>query len=721
MKRPILPILICYILGILAYEYLLFNLSFFIFCIVILCLFYSIDKKKSILYFFIFCFSIFLIHIRIPILSLQNQEFFEGKIYQKKETKTGFNYYLRLKDININVEMYSEENFFEGNIIKIFGTIDTPSARNNFKTFNKTKYLKSKNIFFTIKPKHIDLIKNNMDLKYKIRSHISDFYEKNLNTQSYQFVNSMILGQQGDGDLFDTFQELGLSHILAVSGLHLNIIIKFLDKLGNKLKLKKKSYNIFIILLLIFYGYIIDFPISLIRALVMYIISTMAIYTNNIKDEFNSIFVSMLITLIINPFCIYSTAFYLSYCAIISIIYFSKNIKNIFKKIPDIFISTLSIQIGMFPILIYFFNSLNLLSLLVNAIIIPLISLVLTSAIGFLFIRIDALKFFIEGIFFIISKIIYPFHQISEIFRVEFPSWNFSEILIFYLIFYLIFNYRIIIYKINRNKKILYILLLPILILLKSVLLPTVLINIIDIGQGDSILLRSNNKKVLVDTGGNALTPEYSGKQFYDYLIKNGVRRINHLFITHSDIDHVGNLDYIIDKIKIDNLYANDDINYKTKNIPKNLKFKIENLNFTTILNGEDGKTPNDKSLVFLVEIFGKNLLLTGDIENGEEKIKIDGIIDFLKVAHHGSKHSTRDEFLENNIIINALISAGRNNNYGHPSNDTIERLTNEKAKIYRTDLQGNIEISINPLFYYIDFYNKRYDVFEFIFYKILI
>ena len=112
----------------------------------------------------------------------------------------------------------------------------------------------------------------------------------------------------------------------------------------------------------------------------------------------------------------------------------------------------------------------------------------------------------------------------------------------------------------------------------------------------------------------------------------------------------------------------------------------------------------NDSSVVLLLKVFNSNFLLTGDIEESEDKIMIKENIDFLKVAHHGSKYSTRELFLSNNKIKNAVISVGKNR-YGHPSQEVLSRLNSKNINILRTDIDGNIEIKISPYGYHIKSY----------------
>lgn len=718
MKRPILSIFIPFFIGIIIHEYLKINFNLIVFFIFLLYIFYMKIGKKSIILFSALIFSVLFTFLRYPNFHIDQRLQSTGEIYFVKENDFGNTYYVNVE--NTNFEFFDKNKYQEGDILKINAIIERPRGENNFKTFNKEKYLKSKSIFYSLNPIAISKIGENPRIKYQIREGVSNYYKSNLNKLSFQFVNSMFLGFQGEDEIFTEFKDLGLSHVLAISGLHLSIIIGFLDYLGIYFKLNKRIYSIFIILILIFYGYIIDFPVSLIRALVMYTISTIAIYTNNIRDKINDLILAALICLILNPFQIYSAGFYLSFISIFSITYIHKNMKRIFSNIPEIILISFSIQIGMLPLVLYFFNHINLLSIILNIFIVPIISISLTTSIAFLFIRIRILELLIDGSFIFIEQIIKVFSNIKENFMLINHSWNLTEIAMYYLVLYCIFNYRLIINHIKKNRRVLYLLLIIPILLIKNATIPVAKVNFIDVGQGDAVIIRTKDSDILFDTGGNALAKEYKGESFYKYLMKNGVRKLDAVFISHSDIDHAGNLDYIIDKIEIGNIFSNDSLKYKAKKLKIGHILKFGDLKVTVIAGDEKANTSNDKSLVLLAEIYGEKTLLTGDIENGEKSIKIKDKINYLKVSHHGSKHSTSDEFLSNNNIERAIISSGKNNRYGHPHDDVLKRLLSRNIEIYRTDSDGNIEINITPFTSHIKYYKKKYDIFEILFINLL-
>lgn len=678
MKRPIIFILIYYILGIIFYEFFDLNLNFYIFLLFIFLLFYSKNKKNAILMIIIIFISIISVYLRYPSNQVSKTKI-RAEIFRKEVKEFNIHYYLRYK--NFNILLKTSKDFALGDIVSFTEKLNKPKTSNNFNTFNKESYLKSKNVFYEVNSKIVSKIGHKNRLKYSIYNHLKEFFDENLNKISSSFMNSMILSEKSDNEMFDDFKDLGLSHVLAISGLHLNILILFLDSIGRRMKISKKYFGIFVIMFLIFYGYLVDFPISLIRALSMYVITMFAIYTNNIKDRYNTLFVSMLVSLIVNPFFIYSTGFYLSYITMFSIYYLPNKVSNLYKKIPKIFITPIAIQIGLLPFSIYFFNKINLLSIFTNILILPFVSVALLSGFTYIFIRLKLVSLFIEGIFCIVSLIISPFNVIKESFEITFPYSNVKMIVIYYLIIICILNYRMILYKFRKNKKLYLIFAIFPVILLKTFLLPYAVINVVDVGQGGAIMLRNKGITTLIDTGVNMFNPELSGRNLYDYLYKNGVTKIDNVFISHNDFDHMGNLQYLVSVMNIGKIYSNTLKNYNAKSLKNGEKINIGNASFKVILDGKNAKSSNDSSLVLLLKVFNSNILLTGDAEDKEKFIKNEDRIDFLKISHH----------------------------------QLLERLNNRNIKTFIIEKQGNIEIYINRYGYSIYPYKHKYDVVEFI------
>lgn len=265
-------------------------------------------------------------------------------------------------------------------------------------------------------------------------------------------------------------------------------------------------------------------------------------------------------------------------------------------------------------------------------------------------------------------------------------------------------------------------------------------IDFIDVGQGDSILLRTKEGNYLIDTGGNIFGDFDVGERILlPYLEKEGIFKLEGVFISHFDADHCKSLPYLIDNIIIENIYfgyeREDNIYYQQirqkafeKDIPVKLLKRGDKLtldgNTNIVVIGPDDVmmsslniSDNDLSLVLLLNYYNTNILFTGDIEGlGEKNVQynINTDIDFLKVPHHGSNTSSKDEFLN---VLNpnfGFISVGRNNNFGHPHEEVIRRYKDKNIQIYRTDEQGLINLRLNKDEYKITpFIKEKWSIME--------
>lgn len=719
MKRPVILLIILLLIGILIHEFIIVDFTLIFLIMLSTYIFYTKNAKNSIIYLIFILLGFYLAFFNTPQIKLDN-DILIGKITKAHYFDFSNSYEVKIiksKNYNhqFNIKLNSKKRFNENDEIKIVGKMGEITGSNNFKTFNNKRYYKSKKIFYQINSEKVFLVKSNSDnIKFKIRKNLSQYLDENLKYSS-PLVKSMILGFDYDGEMKEDFQEMGLAHILAISGLHINILISFLSFLGKILKIKRNLFSILIIMILIFYGYIIDFPISILRALIMYIINLIAINTQNVRDDLNNMLFAIFISLLINPFFIYATSFYLSYAAIFSIIYISKQLKRILN-INDFFLIPLAIQIGTFPFIIYYFNKINLISILANLIIIPLLSIFLIIAFIFSILHINFIAYILDGIYVFVNTIINGLDIFAEYFTLKYDSPDLLSIVLFFGFLYILFNYRILLLKSKKlkRKSKYFISFIAILFFAIKFFIPHTLINFVDVGQGDCILIRNAGQNFLFDTGGNPLNLKKSGEELHNYLIKNSIKKLDYVFISHNDLDHVGNLYYLVNNIKIDKIFGNYNEKIKMKSVKKGNLLKFKNMEIKVILDGENGESSNDKSLVLFVNNFNYKLLLTGDIEKSENLINIKEKIDFLKIAHHGSKYSTTNEFLNKHNIDNAFISVGKNT-YGHPAKETLQRLRKRNIEIYRTDTNGNIEIKIKPYGYFIDYYNKKYKIWELI------
>lgn len=233
-------------------------------------------------------------------------------------------------------------------------------------------------------------------------------------------------------------------------------------------------------------------------------------------------------------------------------------------------------------------------------------------------------------------------------------------------------------------------------------------VHIIDVGQGDSIFIQTlEDKRILIDAG-----DEEAEHTVYSYLKRRGVKKIDVLIATHPDTDHIGSMDYIIDKFKISHFYMPDaktdseafynlldsckEKNLKIEYLTKGDRLKIDSSTTMEILSPSTITDKNNlNSIVSLLNYKGYEFLFTGDAEKENESEILSSCnlpdIEFLKAGHHGSSSSSTDEFIEKLKPEAVAISCGYNNDYGHPHRSVLDTFRKNGAVVYRTDKNGSL------------------------------
>ena len=807
MKRPILIIAIGYIIGILGGLYLEKSMVLFLSYIAIIILIikrkkkWKIERYKRYIKLYINNNAMIILIIAAIISSLliyqKEKEYrniqnelsktetitIKGKI--KRETKTkeyGKIYKVQIEKITQNGKeikaqkknIYIQENKTKiklqyGDIIEVKGKYEEPESRRNYKGFDYKLYLKTKNILGTLKSTNIKKVSHKIEnpIEYiesksiKLSENLKQKANNILPQEIASIFIGIILGDRTEipEEAIENFRNANMSHILAVSGMHMSYLILLATQIIGKIVGKKQSYYISIILI-IEYMFLTGFSASIIRAGIMGIIliSSKIFYKNN--DVLTNIAISALIILLKNPYTILDLSFQFSYGGTIGIILFQKFISKNFlekiiksKKIIEIISVTISAQIIILPISIMQFNKLNIYFILTNLIIGFIIGPVM--ACGFIFLITLIINVKTAQIFSIILQIaIKTLILTSQIAKLPYsniylPTPNFIQIIIYFLsihifmFIYYIYNtknktqtvkrFRNIISmikfylkyrmtpKTKSRTKIISIIIIA-LIMVMQIIPKDLKVYFVDVNQGDStFIVTPKGKTILIDGGGSSYT-NVGKNTLLPYILDRGYTKIDIAIISHMDLDHCDGIIYLMDKIKIKTIiigkqYEESD-NYKRfvklakeKRIEVKIVEAGENINIERNVNLDilwpDSKNKisenaiNNNSLVFKLKYKKYSILFTGDIEEIAEKTILERYKNMLqstilKVAHHGSKTSTTPEFLKAVKPRYALIGVGKNNKFGHPSENTIKKLKEMKVKIFRTDELGEITIKMN-------------------------
>ena len=606
-------------------------------------------------------------------------------------------------------------NYKLGDIVTLTGTMNKPSNNRVFNLFNYKKYLKYENISYKFKIDNIKKISNNAKLRYKIKNIVISIIDKNV---AKGYLYTFILGNNKyiDSRVMDSYRINGISHLFAVSGMHVTLLSVILLKIFNKFKCK----NILVIFFLIFYMFLTDFSPSILRAGIMFIL----LYINkrlNLKiSTVNLMFILLTILIIIDKYIIFKVGFQYSYIISFYLILFNKIIQDGKNKISKLFRVSFIAFLSSIPITINNFFNINILSIILNIFFVPIISSVIfpLSLLSLLLSFIGPLLRVLINIFEYLSLFA------SKINILVFTMKKMSILII--IIYYIIISF--VLYKIQSKKYKFILILLMVLVLHNNInsFDNKKEITFIDVGQGDSALIKMpyNKSNILIDTGG---IKEYYKEEWtiknnnyslgedtiIAYLKSIGIKKLDYLILTHGDDDHLGEALTIINNIKVDNVIFNygsvnnnEEVIIKVLN-KKNIKYSfykdgnelnIYKYKLKFISPIKDYSNENDNSLVIYLDIDNYKFLFMGDASIKDEldiikKYKIN--VDVLKVGHHGSKTSSDYTFLNSIKPKYAVMSVGINNKFNHPSDATLDNLNKVNAKILRTDEMGSIKFKL--------------------------
>ena len=658
------------------------------------------QKYTFILFITFIIYALIITSIPMKTTYKENDSTFEGNILsiKKYDTKTSFIIKEKNKTEKILVNYYETiDKINLGDKVKIKGTLKLPSKNTVPNLFNYRKYLNNNNIYYILTASEITKIKNNT----KILTHYKNKLQKYINRKkAHTYLNIFILSNKNDLDkeVLNSYQVNGLSHLFSISGMHITLLLGTILKLLDKVSYNRYYKYIFLIIILIIYMYLTDFTPSILRSGIMFILLTLnKLFNFKIKTK-NIIMLTFIIIVLINPYYIYNLGFQLSYLISFYLIIFAHIInkhKNYFKKL---FITSLISFLVSFPIIISNYYQVNLLSILINLLFVPIISyIVLPLAFITLILPTDSLLILtmdiLEGISLSLTNINYLLLELPK------PS------------IYLIIIYYAIITLLLINKKCFISLLTTIFIHKISINFnPNMEILFLDVSQGDSILLHYPHDKynILIDTGGN-YNYEISKNIIIPYLKSKGINKIDYLILTHGDYDHMGESINLIENFKVEKVIFNcGEFNDLEKELIKVLEKKkikyyscIKELyidkNKLQFLNTKEYDNENDNSSVIYFNYYNYKFLFMGDASTEREKDILEKYnlkdVDFLKVGHHGSNTSSSEEFINSINPKYSLISVGKNNRYGHPNKEVLDTLND--SKIYRTDQDGSIMFKI--------------------------
>lgn len=615
--------------------------------------------------------------------------------YEVKEDKITIE--IKTKEKLLITYKYQDKEFNNlsyGDKIKVKGTLITPSKNTNQNTFNYQKYLYYKKIYYIVEATSINKIANNHNYLYTIKNTL---YQKINKLKSSNYIKTLLFCDNTlSKEIKESYRINGISHLFSVSGMHINffvsIIYLYLNKITYNKRIKYLITNIFII------TYLILFPSSsLLRSAVMSILYSINYLLKLKIKKIDILLLTLGVSLLINPFIIYDLGYIYSYTITFFLVLSSSTLKKKNKINKIIYISLLSFLVSI-PITIYNSFEINIISILLNIILVPIISIIILplTILAYIFPILDSILYLftntIETISLFISKI--------NITKIIFPKPSLLIIVLYYIIFLLSY----------QNKKYFYLnIILLIIIYISPYLNSNFEVVMFEVGEADCHLIKYpyNKNTILIDTGKN----EYKIKnEVIPYLKSIGIKKIDYLIITHGDLDHIGGSITLINNFQVKNVILNKGTftdlekelikNLNKKKIPYQININKINISNHTIylLNNTKYNNENDNSIITYFTYQKYKFLYMGDASITTEDNLLENYnlnnISILKVGHHGSNTSSSKDFISQINPSISLISVGENNIYHHPNKEVINDLS--KSRIYRTDINNMVKLTIN-------------------------
>ena len=598
--------------------------------------------------------------------------------------------YYYLKDDNkIDIKL--------GDKIKVLGEFRKPKPNTTKNLFNYQKYLYNKNVFYLVNASKIYKLSSTKNIYYKLKQIIKK------QTENSPYLKAFILGDKEDisKQATTSYQENGISHLLAISGMHITLLSSIVLKILKKLKITEEKRYLYTSILLIIYLMLIGLSASALRGVLFFILfSINKIYYFYIKPQ-NIFIVVLSISLLIDPYYIYDIGFSYSFLISLTLLLTSFSITgNYLQRLLKTSILSFLVSI---PISLYNYYQINLLSIIYNLFYVPLVSLIIFP--------LSLISLFIKPLIPIYNIFIYILEKSSIVLNeISLGKLIFPKLpLIIYFIYLLIIIFIIKKLTIKENKYLLILIVLLFLHYTYPTLTRTTYIKMIDVGQGDSILIHSNNESVLIDTGGSIDNDESKIviNTTIPLLKSLGIKKLKYLILTHGDADHMGEAKHLIDSFKVKNILINNgEFNYLEKELiskTDNIKIAKEGTvikcgDITMVQLNTDLTDENDSSQIYYAMYKNYSILFTGDASLKSEDYILNNYdlskIDILKVGHHGSKTSTGINLIDKLEPKIALISVGKDNKFNHPNQMVLDNL--KTSQIYRTDINGTITLKLN-------------------------
>ncbi|QKS70839.1 DNA internalization-related competence protein ComEC/Rec2 [Paenalkalicoccus suaedae] len=621
------------------------------------------------------------------------------------------------------VQLYTSEELEVGAWCEATVSLKEPLSRKSVYQFDEQSYLSNKGIYLT--GELLESTCMNSSRFHAVHRFRNQQLQKldELSHESIPIARALVFGDRShmDSDYLYTFQVLGIIHLLAVSGLHVGIILAALFLILYRLGIQKERTYMIVMISIPIYIILAGAGPSILRAGSTAFFALLFAKLPIKLHGLDLLGLVGLLLLLLNPGYVYQLGFQLSFLTT-GMLLLSKHELSGHSKAITVAIVSLYCQLITLPFILWHFGEISILSIPANMLLIPLVSIILLplsfiAIIVFMWTKRTLLFDLLDVAVNIMNLIIYVFDALpSHILLTGRPDSG--------ALFALCVS---ILYFFCARKKGKFVAMGAVGVIVAWMIVSprfdsAAYVHMLDVGQGDAIFIEGPKRShtMLIDTGGvMSWNDDYkptgpAKKTIIPFLTYRGIQEIDTLFLTHGHVDHIGEICALLEKVTFKRA-----IYPLSRDIPSEAKaqlacleerqipityvvsgqsFKGEYEDHTIIYSDEHAVDENDRSLVLLSTFYDTTFLFAGDTEaQGEaalEKMELE--IDVIKIAHHGSKSSSTESFLDSINPALGLLTVGERNRFGHPHKEVIERYEARNIPIARTDSMGSVTVKVS-------------------------
>ena len=660
----------------------------------------------------------------------------EGKVDKAIPSDYGYRLFLskvRAKGYGSveNCIVYSDSPAERGSTIRAEGTAKLIKRATNPGEFDLREYYEKQKIGYFFYSDSLSVTVPNQNPLIAITNTVSAHIEKSVksicNEPYASTICAILLGRKDllDEDIYGLFSACGIGHILAISGLHISMLGISLYRLLKRLG-RGDIFSMAVgVTVIIMYGIMTGNATSTVRATIMYAALVTANIYNRTYDMLSAASLAAIIMAIRNPAGVESSAFILSYSAVLGVCVVSRVVCDTIrprKKILNALLASVSIQLSTVPVIMYYYYEVPVLAVFLNLIVIPLMSVLMYSSLAGSILGLVSIN--LGKIAIIPAVAILKVYEILCTLNLKIPWARFvsgKPPLWKIALYYAILGSILLAMYLRKKRWLATLILLPCLFIFIRISDKSRIV-FLDVGQGDGIYIAaSDGTKILMDCGSS------DRKKLYEnilepFLLSSGVDRLNYIIVTHPDTDHISGITELLSqkRIRADTLCLPYTLNKDEKYIEletaaaargmqilylcEGMEIRLKDTVLTCLhpFSDNSGTGFNEMSVVISLKQGDFGALFTGDLPGTSDEAVV-RVLPFssyhvLKVAHHGSKNSSSSDFLSAVNPQYAVISCGEGNSYGHPHEETLKRLEEVGAGIYRTDCYGAIILTFSSV-----------------------